>query len=279
MVSSLMTVCYHTAQAYSLHEDDDIPDRTNWSFCQKIRWQVKRKAGTVVTFLRCSPLLVTSAVANFGTLTLCIAVKGEVAVFYIAAVLLSNFFVFLLPVSAITSTLTCLGIANTLPPPARPGAARRDQHAIFMTWTNLFLMSKTLEDPCFQRSGQMILMQWIRFVVNLATLAIIYSHISSNQASKESMVSTLSALFIVNALNFLFIAVAYCRCSSQRPAEVPEAQEDESEDDFELEEQEEEEEKERKRKTLDLRTLGTLVMWAQDHTRGEVATCLNISPP
>ena len=285
LVSSLLMVCYHTAQAYSLHKDDDLPDRTDWSFCQKVRWQVVRKAGTVATFLRCSPLLVTSAFANFGTLTLCIAVEEEFALFYITAALLSNFFVFLLPASIVASTLTCLGMANTLPPPARPGAARTDQHAFFMTWTNLFLMSKTLEDPCFQRSGQMILMQWIRFVVNLATLAIIYSHISSYQASKESMVSTLSALFIVNALNFLFIAVAYCRCSSQRPAEVPEAQED----DFELEEQEEEEEEkqeeqveqeqERKRKTLDLRTLGTLVMWTQDHTRGEVATCLNISPP
>ena len=118
--------------------------------------------------------------------------------------------------------------------------------------------------------------------MNLATLAIIYSHISSHQALTKTMESTLSALFIVNALNFLFIAVAYCRCSSQRPAEVPEAQEDESEDDADLEEQEDEEEQEeqeRKRKTLDLRTLGTLVMWSQDHTRGEVATCLNISPP
>ena len=258
MVSSLMTVCYHTAQAYSLHEDDDIPDRTNWSFCQKIRWQVKRKAGTIVTFLRCSPLLVTSAVANFGTLTLCIAVKGELAVFYIAAVLLSNFFVFLLPVSAITSTLTCLGIANTLPPPARPGAARRDQHAIFMTWTNLFLISKTLEDPCFQRSGQMILMQWLRFVVNLVTLAILYTH----RASVANMESILLIIyFTANALNLLFIALAYCRCSSD---EVPEAEEGESEDDVE--------EEERKRKTLD-------VVWEQDHTRSEVTTYLPVSQP
>ena len=253
MVSSLMIVCYHTAQAYSLHEDDDIPDRTNWSFCQKVQWQVKRKAGTVVTFLRCSPLLVTSAVANFGTLTLCIAVKGELAVFYIAAVLLSNFFVFLLPVSAITSTLTCLGIANTLPPPARPGAARRDQHAIFMTWTNLFLISKTLEDPCFQRSGQMILMQWLRFVVNLVTLGILYTHISSH------MMSTLFAYFAANALNLLFIAVAFCRCSSQRSAVVREAREDESEHD---------DEEEIKRKTLD-------VVWGQKHTRPEVTTYLH----
>ena len=251
-----MTVCYHTAQAYSLHEDDDIPDRTDWSFCQKIRWQVERKGGTVVTFLRCSPLLVTSALANFGTLTLCIAVEKEFAFFYIAAVLLSNFFVFLLPSSTIVSTLTCLGIANTLPPPARPGAARRDQHAIFMTWTNLFLISKTLEDPCFQRSGQMILMQWLRFVVNLVTLGILYTHISSH------MKSTLFAYFAVNALNLLFIAVAFCRCSSQRSDEVREAQEEENEDD------DEEEEEEIKRKTLD-------VVWGQKHTRPEVTTYLH----
>ena len=252
MVSSLMIVCYHTAQAYSLHEDDDIPDRTNWPFCQKIRWQVKRKAGTIVTFLRCSPLLVTSAVANFGTLTLCIAVKGEVAVFYIAAVLLSNFFVFLLPASIVASTLTCLGMANTLPPPSRPGAAKTDQHAIFMTWTNLFLMSKTLEDPCFQRSGQMILMQWLRFVVNLVTLGIVHTHISRH------MKPILYAFFAVNALNLLFIAVAFCRCSSQRSAEVREAQEDESEH---------AKDEEIKRKTLD-------VVWGQKHTRSEVTTCL-----
>ena len=252
LVSSLLMVCYHTAQAYSLHKDDDLPDRTDWSFCQKVRWQVVRKAGTVATFLRCSPLLVTSAFANFGTLTLCIAVEKEFALFYITAALLSNFFVFLLPASIVASTLTCLGMANTLPPPARPGAARTDQHAFFMTWTNLFLMSKTLEDPCFQRSGQMILMQWLRFVVNLVTLGILYTHISSH------MKSTLFAYFAVNALNLLFIAVAFCRCSSQRPAEVREAQEDESEH---------AKDEEIKRKTLD-------VVWGQKHTRSEVTTCL-----
>ena len=245
-------VCYHTAQAYSLQKNDDLPDRTGWSFCQKVRWQVVRKAGTVATFVRCSPLLLTSAFANFGTLALCIIVKGEFAVFYIAAVLLSNFLVFLLPATVIASTLTCLGMANTLPPPARPGDARTDQHAFFMTWTNLFLMSKTLEDPCFQRSGQMILMQWLRFVVNLVTLGILYTHISSH------MKSTLFAYFAVNALNLLFIAVAFCRCSSHRSAEVREAQEDESEH---------AKDEEIKRKTLD-------VVWGQKHTRSEVTTCL-----
>ena len=258
-----MTVSYHTAQAYALHKDADLPDRTNWSFCQKVRWHIMNKAGTVAIFLRCSPLLVTSALANFGTLTLCIAVEKEFAFFYIVAVLLSNFFVFLLPASTITSTLTCLGMAKTLPPPARPGAAKRDHHALFMTWTNLFLMSKTLEDPCFQRSAQMILMQWLRFLVNLVTLGILYTHISSHEASAANMEPTLFTYLTVNALNLLFIAIAYCRCSSQRSAEVREAQEDKSEHDAE-----EEDEEEIKRKTLD-------VVWGQKHTRPEVTTYLH----
>ena len=256
IVSSLLMVCYHTAQAYSLQKNEDLLDRTGWSFCQKVRWQVVRKAGTVATFVRCSPLLLTSAFANFGTLALCIIVKGEFAVFYIAVVLLSNFFVFLLPATVIASTLTCLGMANPLPPLARPGAARTDQHAFFMTWTNLFLMSKTLEDPCFQRSGQMILMQWLRFVVNLVTLGIVHTHISSR------MQPTLYAYFAVNALNLLFIAFAYCCCSSQRTAEVSEDQADESEDDADAEE--------RKRKTLD-------VVWEQNDTRNKVTTYLKTS--
>ena len=262
MVSSLMKVSYYTAQAYALHKDDDLPDRTMWSFCQKVRWYVVTKAATVVIFLRCSPLLVTSAVANFGTLTLCMAVEKEFALFYIAAVLLSNFFIFLLPPSTITSTLTCLGMAKSLPPPARPGAARRDQHALFMTWTNLFLMSKTLEDPCFQRSAQMILMQWLRFVVNLVTLGILYTHISSHEASAANMESTLVTYLTVNALNLLFIAVAYCRCSPQKSAEEPQDQMDESEDDADAEE--------RKRKTLD-------VVWEQNDTRNKVKTYLKTS--
>ena len=262
MVSSLMTVSYHTAQAYALHKDADLPDRTNWSFCQKVRWHIMNKAGTVAIFLRCSPLLVTSALANFGTLTLCIAVEKEFAFFYIVAVLLSNFFVFLLPASTITSTLTCLGMAKTLPPPARPGAAKRDHHALFMTWTNLFLMSKTLEDPCFQRSAQMILMQWLRFLVNLVTLGILYTHISSHEASAANMEPTLFTYLTVNALNLLFIAFAYCCCSSQRTAEVSEDQADESEDDADAEE--------RKRKTLD-------VVWEKNDTRNQVTTYLKTS--
>ena len=259
MVSSLMTVSYHTAQAFALRKDADLPDRTNWSSCQKVRWYIVNKAGTVVIFLRCSPLLVTSALANFGTLTLCIAVEKEFAFFYIAAVLLSNFFVFLLPSSTIVSTLTCLGMDKTLPPPARSGAARRDQHALFMTWTNLFLMSKTLEDPCFQRSAQMILMQWLRSFVNLVTLVILYTHISSHEGSAANMEATLFTYLAVNAINFLVIALAYCRCSSRRSAEVPEDKADESEDDADAEE--------RKRKTLD-------VVWEQKDTRNRVATYL-----
>ena len=262
MVSSLITVSYHTAQAYALHKDADLPDRSDWSFCQKVRWHVVTKAGTVVIFLRCSPLLVTSALANFGTLTLCIAVEGEFAFFYIAAVLLSNFFVFFLPPSTIASTLSCLGMANTLPPPARPGAARRDQHALLMTWTNLFLMSKTLEDPCFQRSAQMILMQWLRFVVNLVTLGILYTHISSSEASAANMEPTLFTYLTVNALNLLFIAIAYCRCSSHRSAEVGKDQADESEDNADVEE--------RKRKTLDF-------VWEQNSLRNKVTTYLKTS--
>ena len=88
-------------------------------------------------FFRFSPLLVTSAIANFGTLTLCIAIEREFALFYILAVLLSNIFVVLLPSDVVASTLKYLGISSTLPP---RGKAKRDQHALFMTWTNMSLM-------------------------------------------------------------------------------------------------------------------------------------------
>ena len=223
----------------------------------KVRWYVETKAGTVATFLRFSPLLVTSAIANFGTLTLCIAVEREFALFYILVVLLSNFFVVLLPPSAIASTLKYLGFSSNLPP---RGRAKRDQHALFMTWTNLFLMSKTLEDPCLQRSSQMILMQWLRFLVNLVTIFILYNHISSHKASAANMESTLLTYLVVNILNLIVIALVYCRCSSNAPAELPVQQEKGPEDNAEDDVQENDQ---TKRKTID-------VVWERRQTRPRV---------
>ena len=36
LVSSLLTVSYHTAQAVALHKDAEMPDRSEWSFSQKV---------------------------------------------------------------------------------------------------------------------------------------------------------------------------------------------------------------------------------------------------
>ena len=226
------------------------------------------KIEMVFTFLKLSPLLVTSAIANFGTLSLCIALEREFALIYIGGVLLSNLLVVLLPTSVITSTLTCMGMAATLPPPE---VIERNQHALFMTWTNLFLMSKTLEDPCLQRSGQMILMQWLRFVVNLVTLGFLFTHLldiepslamsnhiaptinamtSANDMRTTKVISTfitttwglnisttielcLLTVLISNALNLIVIVVVYCRCSSKQPVHSPAVQHDELEDDAE----------------------------------------------
>ena len=124
----------------------------------------------------------------------------------------------LLPPSVVASTVKYLGISSTLPPRAR---AKRDQHALFMVWTNMFLMSKTLEDPCLQRSSQMILMQWLRFLVNLVTIFILYNHISSHKASAANMESTLLTYLAVNILNLIVIALVYCSCSSNAPAQLP----------------------------------------------------------
>ena len=37
LVSSLLTVSYHTAQAVALQKDAEMPDRSEWSFSQKVR--------------------------------------------------------------------------------------------------------------------------------------------------------------------------------------------------------------------------------------------------
>ena len=216
----------------------------------------------VFTFLKLSPLLVTSAIANFGTLSLCIAVEREFALIYIGGVLLSNLLVVLLPTSVITSTLTCMGMAATLPPPE---VVKRNQHALFMTWTNMFLMSKTLEDPCLQRSSQMILMQWLRFLVNLVTIFILYNHISSHKASAANMESTLLTYLAVNILNLIVIALVYCRCSSNASVELPVQQEKGPGDNAEHDVQEDDQ---TKRKTID-------VVWERKQTRPRVKDHLN----
>ena len=130
-----------------------------------------------------------------------------------------------------------------------------------MAWTNMFLMSKTLEDPCLQRSSQMILMQWLRFLVNLVTIFILYNHVSSRKASAANMESTLLTYLAVNILNLIVIALVYCRCSSNASAEKLVKQEKGPEDDVQEDDQ-------IKRKTID-------VVWERKQTRPRVKDHLN----
>ena len=116
----------------------------------------------------------------------------------------------------------------------------------------------------------MILMQWVRFLVNLVTIFILYNHISSHQASAANMESTLLTYLIVNVLNLIVIAVVFCRCSSNASVELPPKKEEASEDNAEKDDQEdnEEEEEQMKRRTLD-------VVWERKQTRPRVKDHLN----
>ena len=111
----------------------------------------------------------------------------------------------------------------------------------------------------------MILMQWLRFLVNLVTIFILYNHISSHQASAANMESTLLTYLIVNVLNLIVIAVVFCRCSSNASAELPVKQEDNAEKD---DQEDNEEEEQMKRRTLD-------VVWERKQTRPKVKDHLN----
>merc|ERR1719319_1709251 len=109
------------------------------------------KLDMLKNLLRYTPLLITSAVANFGTLTLSVLISSGIAVLYISSVLLLNFLTCLGPSPWIKKVMSVLGMSDDLPP-ARESAGKPNQHAVFMTWSNMFLMSKSLEEPSFQRT-------------------------------------------------------------------------------------------------------------------------------
>ena len=117
----------------------------------------------------------------------------------------------------------------------------------------------------------MILMQWLRFVVNLVTLGFLFTHLldiepslamtsniapqintrtRANNMRTTKVISTsitttwglnisttidlcLITILISNALNLIVMVVVYCRCSSKQPVHSPAVQHDEIEDDAE----------------------------------------------
>ena len=201
IVSSLFSILFYTAQSISFVKTEEEKGQNKKQFYKKVIETITRyfifKLKMFKAFLKFFPLLLTSAVANFGTIILTVLINEWIALAFIIVAFLVNFLIFLIPLSWIKKIMNILGLINKLPP-SREGAGKPNQHAVFMTWSNMFLMSKSLEEPSFQRTGQIILIQGSRFLLNLGILLGIMGYLSTTNKMLSGTIYTYLAMACFN---------------------------------------------------------------------------------
>ena len=212
IASSLFTILFYTAQTLTFEKTEEKSSLSNKQLDKKVVETITRyfvrKQKMCKTFLKFLPLLLTSAVANFGTIILTILLNEWMALAFIIGAFLINFLIFLIPLSWIKKIMDILGMASSLPP-SKVGAGKPNQHAVFMTWTNMFLMSKSLEEPSFQRTSQMIIIQGSRFLLNLATLLGVIGYMSYMSTANKMLSWTIYTYLAMACFNIVAIFVFY----------------------------------------------------------------------
>ena len=147
---------------------------------EKLREMVTKLLETLKKFLAALPLILSSLVFNTGTLVLTIIVTEWVSAVYIVLVLLLNMIVsFLYPNSVVRTTKEKLELTykfSKLDEEREIQKIRENRmtRGLFNSWANLFVFLRPVEKMSYNKITHVLLLQPLRFVVNIITLFILY---------------------------------------------------------------------------------------------------------
>ena len=181
---------------------------------EKLREMVTKLLETLKKFLAALPLILSSLAFNTGTLVLTIIVTEWVSAVYIVLVLLLNMIVsFLYPNSVVRTTEEKLQLTykfSKLDEEREIKKIRENRmtRGLFNSWANLFVFLRPVEEMSYNKITHVLLLQPLRFLVNIITLFILIRltwsppHVH-NQVQEISLIVTFCVVFAAGLVNMV----------------------------------------------------------------------------
>eukprot|EP00092_Neocalanus_flemingeri_P005402 GFUD01005822.1.p1 GENE.GFUD01005822.1~~GFUD01005822.1.p1 ORF type:complete len:693 (-),score=144.63 GFUD01005822.1:69-1940(-) len=187
IISSFVIICKLGVDIIRFRRDvgEMAPDNNQATFGEQFKFFLSEKIKTLKTFLFYLPLMFESVVFNVGTLIMTILVWEEYAAIYICIVFGLNFIVSIaLPFAFVEQCEMRMKIEykfDILSSSSRDAAQKKvtDQRVlrgIFVSWSNIFFLSRPVEDTSYFRTIHMVLVQIVRFLLNLTTLFVLITY-------------------------------------------------------------------------------------------------------
>ena len=143
--------------------------------CQKFKKTVKEKVHLVKTFCSLFPFLFTSGVFNIGTISLAIVVLSFDAFFFLAIAFVINLAIFLivpclLKISCVRKYWNQDDVFSEEEEVQDPFLT-----SLLLSWTNLFILSCSLEKTKVQMTASLFYVQLARVLTNVILLLYLFS--------------------------------------------------------------------------------------------------------
>ena len=196
---SFLVVIKVCTELLTFHNKEEEEEPT--TCCQKLKRTLMDKVHLVKTFCSLFPFLFTSGVFNIGTISLAIVVLHFDAFFFLGIAFLINLTIFLL----VPCLLRIACVRKYLnQEEVSPGEKVPFLISVLLSWTNLFILSCSLEKSRVQKETSLLFVQVARVVTNTILLLYLFSvHGLQSQFPLVAIISTL--LIIVGTVYFLLI--------------------------------------------------------------------------
>jgi len=205
------------------------------SFKERLRIRAGQQVDALKKFLVALPLLLTSLVFNSGTLVLTILVTEWFSAVYIGIVLLLNLaLTFFSLFTVVQKTEKKLGLTYKFSKLDEEKEAKRVRdtkvvRGLFTTWANLFILLRPVENMSYHKITHVVLLQPIRFLVNVVTLFILVglTWTPPNNHTQVQNISLMVAFCIVLAAGIVNLLELFCYfyfgnhiCLTKPPAKI-----------------------------------------------------------
>ena len=196
---SFLVVIKVCTELLTFHNKEEEEEPT--TCCQKLKKTLKDKVHLVKTFFSLFPFLFISGVFIIGMISLAIAVLHFVAFYFLGIALLVNLTIFLL--------VPCLFRISCVRKYMNQDEVSPDEKdpfliSVLLSWTNLFILSCSLEKSRVQKETSLLYVQVARVVTN--TILLLYLFSVHGFKSEFPLVAIISSLLItVGVLFFVLI--------------------------------------------------------------------------
>jgi hypothetical protein len=193
-------------------EEEQFSKKINKYFKVKVARMNKEN---LIRISFCISVLISSVTSNTGCLILAILVMDWYAAIYVCTVFSFNLLLSLiLPFTILEKMEKKLRLKDKLDLETRTLAARkkvikpmgaRILRGVYISWSNIFFISRPIEDTSYYRMKLMALIQIMRFPLNLATLiglmGYIYGYSPFSDSLKINLFCFTSVLMVMGILN------------------------------------------------------------------------------